>query len=187
MKTDLRVAVTKRMIQEALLRLLESKPLEKIKINELCLESGVNRATFYRHYETLQEVLREIEIDFIQGMPRLEIKPRSIEEVRSHMEMLCNFMYDHSNLVRLLFQNRSDEDLMQSMTEVYRDFLSTRKGQTTLPQLDEDTVQILIALLGGGCHCLMRKWIMGGIHKTPGELAQILCDAFGDHTLLGFM
>ena len=70
MKQDLRVAVTKRMIQEALIRLLKNKPIDKIKVNELCEESGINRATFYRHYETLQDILREIEADVIRAMPQ---------------------------------------------------------------------------------------------------------------------
>ena len=44
--------MTKRMLKEWLLR-----PLDNIHVNELCRESGINRATFYRHYETPQDVL----------------------------------------------------------------------------------------------------------------------------------
>ena len=78
MKQDLRVAVTKRMIQEALIRLLKNKPIDKIKVNELCEESGINRATFYRHYETLQDILREIEADVIRAMPQPKTDAMSI-------------------------------------------------------------------------------------------------------------
>ena len=46
MKENQRIAVTKRMLQEGLLRLLRTQPIDKIKVTELCEESGINRATF---------------------------------------------------------------------------------------------------------------------------------------------
>lgn len=176
MKQDLRIAVTKRMIKEALLRLLETKPLEKIKVNELCSESGINRATFYRHYETLQDVLREIETEFISQMPRPGKPPRDITEARSHMETFCSFLYAHSDLIKLLFLNRTDDDMMQSMNSFYRCFLEFRKEETPVQDLDEDTVKVIIALVGGGGHCLLRQWILGNIQKTPSQIAAILCN-----------
>lgn len=68
MKENQRIVITKRMLKEGLLRLLKTKKLEKIHINELCEESSVNRATFYRHYVTVQDVLLELEIDFVKQM-----------------------------------------------------------------------------------------------------------------------
>lgn len=44
-----RIAITKRLLKESLMRLLQEKELEKINITELCKDAGVNRATFYRH------------------------------------------------------------------------------------------------------------------------------------------
>jgi len=123
MKQDLRVAVTKRMIQEALIRLLENKPIDKIKVNELCEESGINRATFYRHYETLQDILREIEADVICTMPQPRQKPRNLDEARLYLEQVCSYIYDHVGIMQVLLTNRTDEEMMQSMTVFYRDYL----------------------------------------------------------------
>ena len=50
MKQDLRVAVTKRMIHDAPLRLPEKKPVSRVRVNELCEKSGINRTSFYRGY-----------------------------------------------------------------------------------------------------------------------------------------
>ena len=50
MKGNQRIALTKRLLQEGLIRLLEKKPLDKNSVTELCGESGINQATFYRHY-----------------------------------------------------------------------------------------------------------------------------------------
>ena len=44
---------------KALLSLLEKKPFEYITISEICEEAGVNRSTFYLHYENTADLLKE--------------------------------------------------------------------------------------------------------------------------------
>lgn len=176
MKTDLRISVTKRMIKEALFRLLEHKPIDKIKVNELCQESGVNRATFYRHYETLQDILREIEGDLIRAMPQPNSNLRSIDEARDYLERLCTYLYEHADIMRMLVLNRTDEEMMQSITDFYRQYLEMYLDTLPVERPGEDTIQVAIALFGGGSHYLMKRCVMGQIRKTPEELADILCN-----------
>ena len=44
---------------KALLSLLEKKPFEYISISEICETAGVNRSTFYLHYENTSDLLKE--------------------------------------------------------------------------------------------------------------------------------
>ena len=46
-------------MDEALLALLERKDLEYITVKELCQAAGVNRSTFYLHYETIADLVNE--------------------------------------------------------------------------------------------------------------------------------
>lgn len=43
----------------ALISLLKKKPFEYVTISELCNEAGVNRSTFYLHYENIGDLLNE--------------------------------------------------------------------------------------------------------------------------------
>ncbi len=43
----------------ALISLLEKKPFEYITVSEICKTAGVNRSTFYLHYETVSDLLDE--------------------------------------------------------------------------------------------------------------------------------
>lgn len=43
----------------ALVSLLKKKPLEYISVSEICVAAGVNRSTFYLHYETIGDLLAE--------------------------------------------------------------------------------------------------------------------------------
>ena len=44
---------------KTLLSLLEKKPFEYITISEICEDAGVNRSTFYLHYENTADLLKE--------------------------------------------------------------------------------------------------------------------------------
>lgn len=46
-------------MNQALLRLLQKKEYEYITIKEICQTAGVNRSTFYLHYENVAELLEE--------------------------------------------------------------------------------------------------------------------------------
>lgn len=47
------------LMDEALIRLLDKKDFEYITIKEICDKAGVNRSTFYLHYETMNDLLEE--------------------------------------------------------------------------------------------------------------------------------
>jgi AcrR family transcriptional regulator len=46
-------------MDEALITLLEKKDFEYITIKEICDGAGVNRSTFYLHYENISDLLKE--------------------------------------------------------------------------------------------------------------------------------
>ena len=49
-------------MDEALIKLLEKKDFEYITIKEICATAGVNRSTFYLHYENTADLLKETTI-----------------------------------------------------------------------------------------------------------------------------
>lgn len=63
--SDARVRYTRRALKEALLEILKEKPIAKVTIKELCERAHLNRGTFYLHYDTPNDLLKEIESDFI--------------------------------------------------------------------------------------------------------------------------
>ena len=46
-------------MNDALIRLLETKDYEYITIKEICRIASVNRSTFYLHYENMNDLLEE--------------------------------------------------------------------------------------------------------------------------------
>lgn len=60
-RSDLRVVKTRRVIRDALFKLMSEKELSKITVSELCVCAEINRKTFYRHYRTIPDVIEELE------------------------------------------------------------------------------------------------------------------------------
>ena len=47
------------LMNQALIELLNKKEYEFITVKEICEKAGVNRSTFYLHYDTIDELLTE--------------------------------------------------------------------------------------------------------------------------------
>src|SRR6202142_535559 len=58
--TDPRVLRSRRMLMEALLRLLSRKEFDEISIQEIADEATLNRATFYLHYPDRNALLQAL-------------------------------------------------------------------------------------------------------------------------------
>ena len=55
--TDLRIVKTRTNIKNSLIDLLAEKNVSKITVTELAEKAMINRKTFYRHYNTVQDVV----------------------------------------------------------------------------------------------------------------------------------
>lgn len=58
-KYESKYSYTASLMDDALLILLETKDFEFITVKELCKKAGVNRSTFYLHYENMNDLLEE--------------------------------------------------------------------------------------------------------------------------------
>ena len=62
-KQDLRVVRTKEAIRSAFKALVCELPYEKVTVKAIADRANINRNTFYLHYETTDDVLREIQAE----------------------------------------------------------------------------------------------------------------------------
>ena len=172
-KTNQRVMLSKRMLREGLIRLLQDKELDKIRVNELCEESGINRSTFYRYYSSPRDVLSELEQEFSSRM--IPTKPaESRSEELAALEDACTFIYENADTAKLLFCCNTTEKLQQRMSTAFLELWGNRENAAYFDAADETTVRLSMMFTGGGCYTLLRDWIMNDLPKTPKEIAEII-------------
>lgn len=169
-----RIMLTKRLLKEGLLRLLERKELEAITVTELCREAGINRATFYRHYEIPRDVLNEIGKDYFYEMRREVGFPNAKTEIKLTIQKLCNYMEKRMDIMRLIIKSSTETDFMSFVSALHMEMWNEIRSIGILSNMDDDMVQILILYSAGGSYFVLRHWLLGNIHKSSREMAAYL-------------
>lgn len=173
-KENQRIILTKRLLQEGLLRLLEKKDLEKISVTELCHESGINRATFYNHYSSPQDLLVDLENQLTAELDHIIRYPTTPEESLQCMEAVCTYMQDNAYSIIVLSRCHSDNDLADSFNKLDA-ALSPRRPKSKLTSaMDEESLHLVSTFIYTGSYHLIREWLIKGIQKTPHEIAQLI-------------
>lgn len=89
---DLRVQRTKEAIRDAFTEMICEMDFEKISIKELTEQARINRKTFYLHYNSLDDLLRELQNElaqsFILRTAHLD-RPRDMDKITREF-FLCN-------------------------------------------------------------------------------------------------
>jgi AcrR family transcriptional regulator len=85
-------------LREALLRLLENKPFEQITIRDICAESGVHYATFFRHHATKESLLEAIAAQQIRELNELTLAVREASDIDAGFRTLCAYVDEHRDL-----------------------------------------------------------------------------------------
>jgi len=172
-KENQRIALTRRLLQEGLLRLLRFEKLENISVTALCKEAGINRATFYNHYTSPAALLSEMELQFVSELKQLAKSPSSVEDIAYGLEQYCIKLKENVDLVSILVCYHADRDIEEILVA-----LATYYGRTRLDmnktRLDADTTHLVSTFLYSGCYTLVREWLLRDMNKTPKEIAELI-------------
>lgn len=177
-KENQRVAVSKYLLKTSLLRLLQNKNISKISISELCQEAGINRTTFYRHYETPNDVLMEITSDYIKDFRKFSSSLNISHDMYHEIIHLCRFIYENADVTRLLIKNNTNDGITKVFEKLSDDFVGTREILYKGDPVDDDTLRLLRSSFSIGIYTLISQWIIEEIPKTPEEIANLICSSF---------
>lgn len=173
MKDNQRIALTKRLLQEALLRLMNEKPLEKITITELCEEAGINRTTFYRHFNIPNDVLTDMKMEFYSRLNN-SIRLSSAKNIPSYIEELMSYLYEHSELLKIFLQNSSSDDFIHLANGVFEKFLETKNRFAEIFDSDDENLKLISSYIAGGSYFMLCHWLLEDIQKTPKEITDLI-------------
>ena len=97
MEENRRVKITKTMIKDAFLELLEKHPIEKISVTDICKGADVNRSTFYAHYSEPQDLLFELEEEILASTDEHLKKIGAENDTGAHKFILSFLKYMREN------------------------------------------------------------------------------------------
>ncbi len=159
---------SKRLIREALITLMRSKPFEKITITDIVRTADINRGTFYAHFRDTEEVLSSIKEIAITDLKEAftGLSPDVVlANPRMLFEALSAMLEKDSEYYRLLL---SVEEFRKNVMEHRFDIIDKYLMKTTAFQhLATDTVK-RAELVG------TLDFLVAGILDV---YADVLCDA----------
>ena len=79
---DLRVRKTKEAIRRTFEEMICEMDYEQITVRELTDRAMINRKTFYLHYETLDNLLEELQQEIVDSFTSQNISYKSMADIR---------------------------------------------------------------------------------------------------------
>ncbi len=157
-RNNRRAKYTQQIIKDAVLSLLEKKPVEAITVTEVCELADINRTTFYRYYKDIPDCEEKIETEFINS---LNI-PHEFTPFQS-FETLLNSFYENPKLSNLVF--------VEGKTR-----LLEKMGQVMAPSLDQPTnfSSYQAIYIMAGVQSVLKSWVKQGMIEQPRELTHIV-------------
>lgn len=173
-KENQRIALTKKLLQEGLLRLLETKHLEKISVTELCKESGINRATFYNHYYSPQELLTDIETRMTQQLKDIIGNPETADQIVSRLEQVCAFFQEHAKTVLILHRCHADDEINDALYELNQNFQLYNLSNRYTSTMSKDHLHLVSVFFYTGCYHILLEWIRKDFPLSSKEVAELM-------------
>lgn len=111
-KQDLRITKTYMALTKAFLEMMEERPFEAIKVNELCDRALVRKSTFYKHfadkYELLAFIVRETQQRFdSEIVESLEEMQNPTAYYSAFIHSIFDFMSQNARLLQSAMKSNS--------------------------------------------------------------------------------
>lgn len=169
MGQDARVRYTKMMIREKFVGLLKEKPLNKITVKELCALAEINRATFYKYYCDVYDLMEQMEQGILEEL-RETMRASAGEEPKKMLTGMLEKMQESGDLYVTLFSQHGDPHFPTKIFQMCYAELS-EQIRRRLPRLTKDQQVWLYIYTAQGSSGILHYWISTGMVEPPEEVA----------------
>lgn len=171
---DRRTKYTKKIIKDTLINLLSEKDINKITVSEICKIADINRATFYRYYLDVYDLLNNIEKDFEEELKNA-YHPETVEEntVFFFSKSMLNVLLANKELVKILFTTNNNIYFLNTILEIAYE-KCREKWQIDLPDLSEEDMEYAAVFIFNGALGVVNFWVKNNFDKDIDEVSEII-------------
>lgn len=169
--SDARVRYTRMIIEQSFLELLTQKSVSKITVTELCEKAQINRATFYKYYLDVPDLLEKIEEDLFDKI-RASFDEKEIK-FRPFLVKMMHYTRENQERFIALGGDNGDSGLMTKTFMVCYERAYPLLAQN-LHTLKESEKQMLYQFLSHGAGAVLTWWVKNGMKESPEDVAQFI-------------
>lgn len=179
---------SRKMMQEALLTLLQEKAYAKISITEINQRANLSRRTFYDHFETKDDLFISLVDDILEPIftVLMEIVNVSMYGKESEVAFIMLFQQwqDNHKTLKLIRNARSDAVILSRLFNWFHRLYD----EVVLPQIkDKDTSlgEYTVCMIAGASFTLLTRWSDEGMKHPPDLMGKYLFTLLGPPSLVG--
>lgn len=179
-------------MDQAFLKLLEKKDMEYITVKEICETAGVNRSTFYLHYETIDDLLAEsvqyMNQQFQEHM-KLEAE-KSVSKIRecpleelylitpTYLIPYLKYIRQNKRLFRTALKNSSSLRLDRTYSRMMRHVFLPILERFQVPEADRE---YMMAFYISGLMAILSEWLKHDCEDSMKHICAVMeqCVMYG--------
>jgi AcrR family transcriptional regulator len=168
-KEDPRTIRTKEMLRNAVLSLLsEGASVSTLSVQKVAAQAGLNRTTFYLHYQDIQDLLTHITKDIVNEISnKIEALLHATElSEKQQLTQLLDYLYIHRGyLLTLLSISQFEEQLYLLLEQLIK--MRRENTERDIPA-EYVSMEIRTASLVG----IIMWWIRKGLHYSSDYISE---------------
>ena len=166
-----RIRMTKRMMKDALLELMQQHELISISVTAICKTADVHRSTFYNYYKDPADLLREIEQEYLDRIP---VPPQILNQHNQKTLLeattdFFNFIQDNKKTIRTLFNKSTGSTFAVRLVD------HLCNGYVPIDdKADELTAHFTQLYIANGTVGMMREWVNADFPVSSEKIAEMM-------------
>lgn len=172
LKEDMRAEKSAELLYEALTHCMAKKEFDKITISELSKESTVSRATFYRNFDEVIDILYwKCDRLFREVLTAFVASGSDLTQADGLINNVFHFWMKHTDILEILIERGRVDIIYNSFlnnASVVMEYLSDKL------HLPEWNTRYLISTRVGIFVGIFQAWIAGGKQESGEELTEIV-------------
>jgi len=165
---------TKKRLKEALLILLQKKPVNEISVTELSELADVNRGTFYFHYTDVYDILYRTQDEFFREFEEiLDFDENSKTNIYRYLLKIFSFLADNHDMCRVFFSENNDMKFFNKIKSLVNKHLCSLWKYADI-SFNEANTEMYNAFIVNGCAGIMKRWLDDGLKETSEEIASLV-------------
>ena len=163
---------TKRALEASLKKLLLQKPLNKITINDITEDCGVNRMTFYYHFKDIYDLVDWIMVE--DAAKALENKPTFDTWMEAFLDILHQVQENKvlvMNVYRSISREQVEQYLYKLLDPMLREFMERGMQEITV---QDDDVQFIVDFYKYALVGMALEWIRKDMKEDPVRMTERL-------------
>ncbi len=184
-RTDPRVRRTRRVLREALVSLILEKDYASISIKEITERAEVAYITFFRHFESLDQLLMEVlDEGLAELLGHIEALAKQSETPALETEgrLIFEYIQQKADLFRILFKSQSvtrvRKKVVQNIAAIFQKSCApvARSG-------NQVTIAILSNHIATSLLSLIEWWLDNNMKPAPTQMGKVYKSLIIDSTV----